>query len=125
MSTTALLVILNLAGMSPGYASFGWVADALGRRPAFVLYTVTAAALVPLYAATRSPWSVLVVGTAVAFFGTGFFSGSSIIGSELFPTRVRALALSFTYSGARMISSIAPFVIGYVGQRYATAQSRQ
>ncbi len=27
MGTTTLLVVLNLAGMFPGYASFGWVAD--------------------------------------------------------------------------------------------------
>lgn len=59
---------------------------------------------------------LLVVGTAVAFFGTGLFSGSGIIASEIFPTRVRARALGFTYNGARTMSSIAPFVIGRVGQ---------
>jgi MFS family permease len=59
---------------------------------------------------------LLVVGTITAFFGTGFFSGSSIIGSEIFPTRVRARALGFTYNGARTMSSVAPFVIGHVGE---------
>lgn len=116
MGTTTLLVVLNLFGMFPGYASFGWVADHLGRRRSFLLYTFAAAVLVPLYALTRSPASLLVVGTVVAFFGTGFFSGSGIIGSEIFPTRVRARALGFTYNGARTMSSIAPFVIGRVGQ---------
>ena len=53
---------------------------------------------------------------AVAFFGTGFFSGSGIIGSELFPTSIRARALGITYNGARMLGAIAPFVIGWVGQ---------
>jgi MFS family permease len=57
-----------------------------------------------------------LLGTIVAFFGTGFFSGSGIIGSEIFPTRVRARALGFTYNGARTLSSIAPYVIGRVGQ---------
>lgn len=116
MGTTTLLVILNLFGMFPGYASFGWVADHLGRRRSFLLYTLAAAILVPLYALARSPASLLVVGTVVAFFGTGFFSGSGIIGSEIFPTRLRARALGFTYNGARTMSSIAPFVIGRVGQ---------
>jgi MFS family permease len=116
MGTTTLLLVLNLAGMFPGYASFGWVADRLGRRNSFVLYTAAAAVLVPLYALARSPAAMLVLGTVVAFFGTGFFSGSGIIGSEIFPTRVRARALGFTYNGARTMSSVAPYVIGRVGQ---------
>jgi MFS family permease len=116
MGTTTLLVVLNLFGMFPGYLSFGWVADHLGRRKAFLLYTLAAALLVPLYAAARSPGALLVLGTAAAFFGTGIFSGSGIIGSEIFPTSVRARALGFTYNGARTMSSVAPLVIGRVGQ---------
>lgn len=116
MGTTTLLVVLNLVGMFPGYASFGWVADHLGRKKSFLLYTFGAATLVPVYAQARSPVSLLVVGTVVAFFGTGFFSGSGILASEIFPTRVRARALGFTYNGARTLSSIAPFVIGRVGE---------
>ena len=116
MGTTTLLVALNLFGMFPGYAGFGWVADHLGRRRSFILYTLTAAILVPLYAAARQPWLILVLGALTAFFGTGFFSGSGIIGSEIFPTRLRARALGFTYNGARTMSSIAPYIIGRVGQ---------
>ena len=116
MGTTALLLVLNLVGMFPGYASFGWVADHLGRRKSFILYTFMAALLVPVYAMARRQHTLLIVGTVVAFFGTGFFSGSSIIGSEIFPTRVRARALGFTYNGARALSSVAPLVIGWVGQ---------
>jgi MFS family permease len=116
MGSTTLLVVLNLFGMFPGYASFGWVADRWGRRRSFVFYTFMAAILVPLYAMARQPWLLLILGTATAFFGTGFFSGSGIIGSEIFPTRVRARALGFTYNGARTMSSIAPYVIGRIGQ---------
>jgi MFS family permease len=116
MGTTTLLVVLNLVGMFPGYASFGWVADWLGRRKSFLIYTFMAALIVPVYAMARAPWAVMVLGTVLAFFGTGFFSGSGIMGSEIFPTEVRARALGFTYNGARTMSSIAPFVIGRVGQ---------
>src|SRR5438128_3234010 len=116
MGTTTLLLVLNLCGMFPGYASFGWVADHLGRRKSFITYTFIAALLVPLYAMARSPAVLLVMGTVVAFFGTGFFSGSGIIGSEIFPTSVRARALGFTYNGARTMSSVAPYIIGRVGQ---------
>src|SRR5207302_1044105 len=51
LGVTTLLVSLNLFGMFPGYASFGWIADRLGRRRSYMLYTLTAAILVPLYAA--------------------------------------------------------------------------
>ena len=116
MGMTTLMVVLNLCGMFPGYASFGWVADHIGRRRAFLAYSLIAAVLIPLYSAARSQGVLLVLGTLVAFFGTGIFSGSGIMGSEIFPTSVRARALGFTYNGARAMSSLAPLVIGGVGQ---------
>lgn len=116
LGMTTLMVVLNLCGMFPGYASFGWVADHIGRRNAFLSYCLIAALLIPLYAAARSQFALLVLGTVVAFFGTGIFSGSGIMGSEIFPTVVRARALGFTYNGARALSALAPLVIGRVGQ---------
>ena len=116
MGMTTLMVVLNLCGMFPGYVSFGWVADHLGRRKSFLIYTLAASILIPLYAAARSPAALLLLGTVVAFFGTGIFSGSGIMGSEIFPTAIRARALGFTYSGARTMSALAPLVIGRVGQ---------
>lgn len=118
MDTTKLLVTLNVLGMFPGYASFGWVADVLGRRSSFILYTVMAAMLVPLYANATGTWAIMLLGIVVAFFGTGFFSGSGIMGAEIFPTRVRARALGFTYNGARTLSSVSPFIIGLVAKPY-------
>src|SRR5438046_10542138 len=109
--------------MFPGYASFGWVADHLGRRKSFILYTFLAALLVPLYAMVRAPSALLVLGTVVAFFGTGFFSGSGIIGSEIFPSSVLARALGFTYNGARTRRSVAPYVLGRAGQAHGLSGS--
>ncbi|MGA8441169.1 MAG: MFS transporter [Candidatus Sulfotelmatobacter sp.] len=116
IGTTALLVVLNLFGMLPGYASFGWAADHFGRRKAFIIYSLAASLLIPLYAEVRSPALLMVLGTVVAFFGTGLFSGSGIMGSEIFPTNLRARGLGFTYNGARTMSSVAPLVIGRVGE---------
>jgi len=116
MQTTTLLVTLNLVGMFPGYVTFGWVAEHFGRKRSFVFYLLCAAVLVPIYAAARSQWTIMVLGALVAFFGTGFFSGSGLIGSELFPTRIRARALGFTYNGARTLSALAPYTIGRLAQ---------
>jgi MFS family permease len=117
MNTTTLLVTLNLVGMFPGYLFYGWVADKLGRKWSLILYTLCAAGLIPFYAWARTPWIILVLGALVGFFGTGFFAGSGIIGSELFPTRVRARALGLTYNGARALSCVAPYTIGWVGDK--------
>ncbi|HLY92501.1 MAG TPA: MFS transporter [Candidatus Angelobacter sp.] len=117
MSTTWLLVTLNLVGMFPGYLCYGWVADKLGRKRSLILYTLCAAALIPLYAIARQPWIILILGALVGFFGTGFFAGSGIIGSELFPTPIRARALGLTYNGARAVSCIAPYTIGWIGDK--------
>jgi MFS family permease len=118
MNSATLLVTLNLVGMFPGYLCYGWVADKLGRKLSLILYTLCAAGLIPLYAMARSQWIILVLGALVGFFGTGFFAGSGIIGSEIFPTRVRARALGFTYNGARALSCVAPYTIGAVGDRH-------
>jgi len=115
MSTTTLLLVLNLLGMFPGYLSYGWAADSLGRRRTFMLYLFAAALLIPLYAIARSQAALLILGAVVAFFSTGWFSGCGTIGSEIYPTRLRARGLGFTYTGARAMSCVAPFVIGRVG----------
>ena len=117
LSGTWLLVALNLVGMFPGYLFYGWIAERLGRKRSLIIYTLCAAGLIPLYAIARQQWAILILGALVGFFGTGFFAGSGIIGSELFPTRVRARALGFTYNGARALSCIAPYTIGWVGDR--------
>src|SRR5215472_2688387 len=114
MGTTTLLVTLNLIGMFPGYLCFGWIADRLGRRLSLILFTLCAALLIPFYAAAREEWLILILGAMVGFFGTGFFSGSGLVGSEIFPTGVRARALGFTYNGARALSCVAPYTIGKV-----------
>src|SRR5690349_1152119 len=116
MQITTLLLVLNLVGMFPGYVTFGWVAEHFGRKRSFVFYLLCAAVLVPIYAAARSQWTIMLLGALVAFFGTGFFSGSGLIGSELFPTRIRARALGFTYNGARTLSALAPYTIGKLAQ---------
>lgn len=83
-----------------------------------MLYLGLAGLLVPVYALARSPGFLMVMGIFVAFFGTGFFSGSGLIASELFPTAVRARALGVTYNGARLLSAVSPWLIGRFGQKY-------
>jgi MFS family permease len=116
LGMATLLIVLNLAGILPGYLFFGVFADRLGRKRSIVFYLAAAALLVPFFAAARQPAAILVAGCLTAFFGTGFFAGSGILGSELFPTPIRAAALGLSYNLARGISALAPWVVGTLGE---------
>jgi MFS family permease len=118
MDFTTFLVVLNLCGMFPGYLLFGAISDKFGRKRAVILYLVCAALAVPSFALAREPWLILLTASITAFFGTGFFVGSAVLGSELFPTPIRATALGLSYNTARGMSSLAPFVIGAIGERH-------
>jgi MFS family permease len=115
---TTFLVVLNLGGMLPGYLLFGVFADKFGRKRTLVVYLVLAALSVPAFAVAREPGLILLTASVTAFFGTGFFTGSGILGTELFPTPIRATALGVSYNAARGISALAPFVIGSLGEAY-------
>jgi MFS family permease len=114
--TMALFIIAMQVGMWLGYVTFGFVSDAVGRRPTYISYLLIAAVLVWYYGFAREPWILLVLGPFVAFFGTGFFSGFGAVASEIFPTAIRATALGVTYNSGRLLSAIAPFVVGTMAQ---------
>jgi MFS family permease len=101
-----------------GYNSFGWLADRLGRRPAFSLYVLVAAALVPLYGSVRSENLLFILGPFIGFFGTGFFSLFGVMLAELYPTAVRGAGQGFTYSMGRGLGALAPYAVGSLADRY-------
>lgn len=121
LGLTGFLVTVNLLGMLPGYLLFGMFADRFGRKRTFVAYLAAAAAAVPMLAVAREPGWILAFACVAAFFGTGFFTGSGIIGSEIFPTRSRATALGISYNVARGLSALAPVTIGALSERHGLA----
>lgn len=121
LGLTGFLVTVNLVGMLPGYLLFGVFADRMGRKRTLVMYLAAAAAAVPLLAAAREAGWILAFACVAAFFGTGFFTGSGIIGSEVFPTRSRATALGISYNVARGLSALAPVTIGALSERHGLA----
>jgi MFS family permease len=110
--TSSVWLVVLTVGQWLGYVSFGFVADTLGRRRAYLMYLLTAAALVPVYGGTRDARTLLLLGPFLAFFGTGYFSGFGAITAELFPTRIRVTAQGLTYNIGRVASAIAPFAVG-------------
>jgi MFS family permease len=112
------LIVLQL-GAFLGYITFGWIADRIGRRPAFTLFMIAATAVVPIFAfGARSTLTLLVIGPLVGYFAHGYFSMFGAMLAELFPTRIRASAQGFCYNTGRLASAAAPFAIGAASTKY-------
>jgi MFS family permease len=114
--TMSMFIVAMQVGMWLGYVTFGFISDAFGRRPTYITYLLIAAVLVWYYGFAREPWVLLVLGPFVAFFGTGYFRGFGAVASEIFPTSIRATALGVTYNSGRLLSAIAPFMVGTMAQ---------
>jgi MFS family permease len=96
-----------------GYACFGFIADLIGRRPTVAFYNIGTLVLgLTLFLAvdTMAPYPYLLL--IYGFFVLGVFSGHAVYIPELFPTHVRATAVSFCNGGARVITSFGPLVAG-------------
>jgi MFS family permease len=113
---TSEWTIVMQIGTFLGYITFGYIADRFSRKRTYIVYLVVAAALVPAFAFVRSPGVLLALCPLIGFFGTGYFSGFAVIASELFPTALRGSAMGFVYNIGRMLSAVAPWMIGAVSE---------
>lgn len=109
-------VIEMQAGMWVGYVSFGYLSDVFGRKRCYVVYLLSAAALMFVYGRLHSPWLLLTLGPMLAFFGTGYYTGFAAVTSELFETKIRGTAMGFSYNVGRVASAAAPFAVGGLAQ---------
>lgn len=124
MTKGALWLIVLQIGAFFGYITFGWIADRIGRRPAFTFFMIAATAVVPLFAfGARSVYTLLVIGPLVGYFAHGYFSMFGAMLAELFPTRIRASAQGFCYNTGRLASAAAPFAIGAAATKYGLGLS--
>ncbi|MBI3684341.1 MAG: MFS transporter, partial [Acidobacteria bacterium] len=120
---SGLWVFVMQAGAFAGYLCFGWLADSMGRKPAFTLY-VTAAALltfvygmIPQWAPSAGESLLLAAGPLIGFFGSGYFSLFGAMLSELFPTSIRGAAMGFAYNFGRSVSAVAPYLVGAAAEK--------
>jgi MFS family permease len=119
---SALWVLVTQAGGFLGYFTFGFVADALGRRPAYSIYSVVMAvglAMITLF------WDVVAANPAVILlfmflvgFGTGMFGGYGPLFSELFPTSIRGTAMGSAFNLARGVQFFTPVIIALMAKSY-------
>ncbi|MBJ7337739.1 MFS transporter [Mycolicibacterium sp.] len=111
----AMAAMLFNAGGIIGYASWGFLADGIGRRRAFLVsFAVSAVAVAWTFPFDRSYADYLI---ALPFLGFGLFgalSGTFIYAPELFPPSVRATALAVCNSVGRYVTALGPLTAGAI-----------
>lgn len=111
----AMAAMLFNAGGIIGYASWGFLADAIGRRKAFLVsFAVSAVVVAWTFPFDRGYTEFLI---AMPFLGFGLFgslSGTFIYAPELFPPSVRATALAVCNSFGRYVTALGPLTAGAI-----------
>jgi MFS family permease len=109
----ALAGLAQNLGALIGYCLFGFLADAVGRKPTAMAYYAMCVILTPIiYLWVQEIHLLLVALVIYGIFIQGIFSWASVWLPELFPTRMRATAAGFIFNAPRLISAIAPLIAG-------------
>lgn len=121
-ATVPIAMSIILLGALLGYPAFGFLGDRLGRTRAFQFFFAgmgivsVSLGLAPALMSRGVHLkleAVVAVGLALAFF-SGYFSGYGPFFAELFPTRIRGVALGFCFNIGRLGSAIGPIVSGAI-----------
>ncbi|MCU1687401.1 MAG: transporter [Amycolatopsis sp.] len=110
--------LLNLGGVV-GYASWGFIADAIGRRGAFLVSFAVAligiGVLFPFqHSLTVYLWLLPVVGFGIF----GAVGGPCVQFPELFPAGVRASAIATSNSVGRLFTAAGPLIAGSLATQF-------
>jgi MFS family permease len=107
-------IAYNIGGVA-GYALFGFFADAWGRRSVTMVYFALALVFTPvlfLYAHYSPLPLVLVLCAVNAFFTNGQYTWMPVWLPEIYPTRIRATAISFVFNAPRFVAFLGPLFAG-------------
>jgi MFS family permease len=122
MTKSALFMLVTQGGGFIGYFTFGFVADKLGRRPAYTIYSVIMAfgliMITTLWDVIAVHHELILVCMFLVGFGTGMFGGYGPLFSELFPTKIRGTAMGAAFNLARGIQFFTPVIIAVVATSY-------
>ena len=116
---TASNMALNGGGFI-GYATWGFIADRIGRRGALLLSFLSALVGTWLLFPFQTSFVAYMLLLPVVGFGIfGFFSGSAVYFPELFPSHVRATACALCNNIGRLITAPGPFFAGLLVAAFA------
>ena len=96
-----------------GYIGLGFFADNFGRKPVVMIFFAASLVLTfALYKWTTDLHLLLLVAAVNGFFTLGQYSWMSVWLPELFPTRMRATGMAFTFNSPRFIAFLGPLFAG-------------
>lgn len=114
VGSTGYLATL-IIGSFIGYLVGAWLADRIGRRNLFLIFSIGAIALILIYTQVTLTNDVLwLLGFPLGFFASGYFSGMGAFLTELYPTRLRGSGQGFCYNFGRGIGALFPFLVGWL-----------
>lgn len=123
LAKSAIFVIVSQIGAFFGYLSFGVIADRIGRRPTYTIYTFLMAVglvMVTLFWNSIEMYNILILFFMfLVGFGTGFFGGYGALFTELFPTQIRNTASGSAFNLARGVQFFTPVMIALIATQYS------
>ncbi len=110
--------LLQNAGAFFGIYAFARITNVLGRKPAFAIsFVLAAAATAATFWFLETFWQIFVLIPIMGFCQLALFGGYAIYFPELFPTRLRSTGTSFCYNVGRLVAAAGPSVKGLLTSR--------
>ena len=108
-------MLLTTTGGGIGLLAFGALAEALGRRRAFVFYHGAGLlAALAVFGWIGSPLGLMLALPVFGFFTLGMHAEYAVYFPELFPTRVRSTGAGFCFNVARILAAPVLFTSGWL-----------
>jgi MFS family permease len=107
--------IVQAAGGGLGLLAFGPLAERLGRRGAFALMHVLAAAIVPITCYLPQTYDqMLLVLPVFGFLTLSIHAGYAVYFPELFPDHLRATGAGVCFNGGRLLAAPILWISGWL-----------
>lgn len=118
LNKTTTWMVVTVIGMIIGIYVFGYFADKVGRRPAYITFYICSAAAIWIYSGLNDPIHLLIGGAILGFFCNGMMAGYGAMLSEHYTTDARSTAQNFIFNSGRAVGGFAPVIIGMFAAQY-------
>jgi MFS family permease len=122
-AVTTVALAYNAVGIL-GFIVVGYLADWIGRKPTIMFYFAGAFISVPLFFLWNGSLQTLTILAAInGFFTLGIWTWLAIYPAELFPTHMRATAITFIFNTTRLVAAGATLVSAWLIQLFGSISS--